>query len=190
LQREVYAALEGLLPQFEPSIDRFNYKLQQNQALKEPRLIDDRAQMVDLVRSAFKHFWGGPGLTSSQLLELSSVKAVMTDYNDNGAQALQAVLTQLINGLKPQGARQWSSEWLSYNILEMRFISNQRVNVVAYKLNMSEANFYRKQQAAIETLTDMLIRQEQAYISTGAANGNGNALLGSGNMSSGTSSSK
>jgi hypothetical protein len=173
LQREVYAALEGLLPQFEPSIDRFNYKLQQNQALKEPRLIDDRAQMVDLVRSAFKHFWGGPGLTSSQLLELNTVKAAMTDHPNNGGQALQAILTQLINTLKPQGARQWTNEWLTYNILEMRFLSNQRVNVVAYKLNMSEANFYRKQQAAIETITDMLIRQEQAH--SRATNGNGNS---------------
>jgi hypothetical protein len=165
LQGEIYAALEGLLPQMNANrsrADEIEYKPGRNKQLESLSLTSDREQVVEQVRAALRHYWGGPGLTSSRLLELSLVRTVLPENENNAIRALRSVLLKAIEQQRPEGERKWwSPEWTIYNILDLRFVERQKVLDVAEKLTMSEADFYRKQRVAIEAVADTLIDMEQ-----------------------------
>jgi GAF domain-containing protein len=165
LQTEIYAALEGLLPQINVTRSRaeeVEYKAGRNKQVAAPSLISDREQVIEQVKAALRHYWGGPGLTSSSLLELTAVRAALSENENNPARALRAVLIKAIEKQRPEGERKWwSPEWTIYNILDLRFVQSKKVLDVAEKLTMSEADFYRKQRVAIEAVADTLIEMEQ-----------------------------
>ena len=162
LQAEITAALEGLLPQL--SVARqsgetgFPLNLRPTPA-GEGAL--DGSRFVELVRAALRHYWGGPGLTHSNLLELNVVRHALG--NEQGpANALRAVLRQAIDQQRPEGARRMTSpEWTLYNILDLRFIERRRVRDVAARLALSEADLYRKQRVAIEAVASALLALER-----------------------------
>ena len=113
-----------------------------------------------MVRDALSHYWGGPKLTRSPLLELNVVQDALDTNDGNSVKALRAVLDQAIEKQRPQGERRMTAaEWLIYNILELKFVQGLRVRDIAQRLAMSEADLYRKQKLAIEevarTLTEM-----------------------------------
>ncbi len=54
-----------------------------------------------------------------------------------------------------------TSEWILYNILEMKFIQGRRVRDIAGRLAMSESDLYRKQRVAIEEVAKTLVDMEQ-----------------------------
>ena len=61
------------------------------------------------------------------------------------------MLAQAIENLRPEGQRQMTaSEWLLYNILDLKFIQGKPVREIADRLSMSESDLYRKQRVAIE----------------------------------------
>jgi hypothetical protein len=53
-----------------------------------------------------------------------------------------------------------ATEWLMYNILELKFVQGMRVRDVAQRLAMSEADLYRKQRLAIEEVARTLSEME------------------------------
>ncbi len=166
LQGEIYAALEGLLPQINVTRTRaaeVEYRHgREPEPLAENHTVD-REQFIEQVRAALRHYWGGPGLTSSRLLELAVVQNALADNDGNPARALRAVLLQAIEQQRPPGDRKMTSpEWTIYNILEQRFIERNRVRDVAVRLALSEPDLYRKQRVAIEAIADTLIEMEQA----------------------------
>ncbi|MDY7040645.1 MAG: hypothetical protein SVX38_07270, partial [Chloroflexota bacterium] len=74
--------------------------------------------------------------------------------------ALRAVLARAIEHLRPEGQRSMTTtDWILYNILDLKFLQGRRVSEVAARLAMSESDLYRKQRVAIEevarTLADM-----------------------------------
>jgi hypothetical protein len=164
LQTEIYAALEGLLPQINVSRSRaeeVEYKAGRNKQVAVSGLTSDREQVIEQVKAALRHYWGGPGLTSSRLLELPVVRTALPENDNNSARALRSVLLAAIEKQRPEGERKWwSPEWTIYNILDLRFVQNKKVLDVAEKLTMSEADFYRKQRIAIEAVADTLIEME------------------------------
>lgn len=164
LQGEIYAALEGLLPQISVTRTRaaeVEYRPGRDQSLPADNGTIDRELFVEQVRAALRHYWGGPGLTSSRLLELQVVKDLQADHNDNAVRALRAALQIAIEKQRPPGERKLASpEWTIYNILEQRFIENHKVRDVARRLVLSEPDFYRKQKIAIEAVADTLIEME------------------------------
>ena len=54
-----------------------------------------------------------------------------------------------------------TSEWILYNILEMKFIQGRRVRDIAGRLAMSESDLYRKQRVAVEEVAKTLVDMEQ-----------------------------
>ncbi|MGE5139853.1 MAG: histidine kinase N-terminal 7TM domain-containing protein [Rudaea sp.] len=113
------------------------------------------------VKDALDHFWGGPKLARSPLLELQIVKGSLSDYDQNPTRALRAVLVRAIDQLKPEGTRSLTApEWVLYNILEMKVIQGQKVRDVARKLAMSESDLYRKQRVAIEEVARAVQQME------------------------------
>ena len=114
-----------------------------------------------LVHEALTHYWGGPKLSNSPLLQLKVVRDGLEDNNGNAVKALRSVLGQAIQDIRPIGERRMTtSEWLFYNILELKFIQGLKVRDVARKLAMSESDLYRKQKIAIEAVAQTLSTME------------------------------
>jgi GAF domain-containing protein len=167
LQAEITAALEGLLPQIQLTRSRaaeVEYRRGRQQRSVDT-LMPDRSQFVEQVRAALRHYWGGPGLTHSGLLELSIVRAALDDNENNPVRALRSILVQAIESQRPEGERKLlSPEWTIYNILDLRFIEKQKVREVAEQMALSEPDLYRKQRIAIEAVADTLIDMENGAI--------------------------
>lgn len=132
---------------------------------------DDPIQSKDLsiwVKDALTHFWGGPKLTDNPLLNLQVVKEVADNGEGNKPNALRTILRDAINQVKPEGERRFTAEWILYNILEMKFLEGRKVREIAIKLSMSEADLYRKQRVAIETVANKVIEMEENARNNGA----------------------
>ena len=52
------------------------------------------------------------------------------------------------------------SQWLVYNILELKFVRGLKVRDIAQRLALSESDLYRKQRVAIDALADQLAAME------------------------------
>lgn len=122
------------------------------------------AGFVQMVRDALGHLWGGPKLSQSPLLRLSVVKARLAAHDNVPAKALRSVLTEAVERLKPSGERSMTAtEWVIYNILDLRFGERQRIRDIVGRLAMSESDYYRKQRVAIEQVADTLVQMEQSH---------------------------
>lgn len=178
LQKEVFAALEGLLPEME-AIQKLRDTARYG-AYPVP-LMDDGATDLDAsyvtaVRNALRDYWGGPRLTQSSLLQLEIVQNGLDDHEHNPTRALRTVLFDAVNQLRPEGQRSMTqAEWTLYNIVELRFIQGYKVRDVAKRLSMSEADLYRKQRAAIEEVARGIAQMEQEANVFAAQNGAGDS---------------
>jgi hypothetical protein len=87
----------------------------------------------------------------------------LSQHDHVPAKAIRAVLQEAIERLRPDGERSMTaSEWMMYNILELKFIQGQRIRDITRRLAMSDSDFYRKQRVAIEQVASTLIQMEQA----------------------------
>jgi DNA-directed RNA polymerase specialized sigma subunit len=100
------------------------------------------------------------------LLRLNIVWREMEENDDsNPVRALRAILARAIEKLKPEGKRSLTTtEWILYNILEMRFLQGRKVRDVALRLAMSESDLYRKQRIAIEEVAHQIEEMERTAI--------------------------
>ncbi|MCA9882097.1 MAG: hypothetical protein KC708_03980 [Anaerolineae bacterium] len=168
LQTEVFAALEGLLPQISMTRTRANaIEYRVTNPAQVPQLnIPSRDEMYEQVRAALRHYWGGPGITRSRLLNLNVVQQEM-DQAGTPTQALRNVILRAIERLRPEGERSmFGNEWIIYNILDLRFIEGKKVKEVTKRMSMSDADFYRKQRVAISAITDTLLLMEAEEATT------------------------
>ena len=164
LQQHVFDALQLLIPEIDTiQRQRSAVRYQGSPALQgfEETLIE-RPEFPRLVRDALSHYWGGPKLSDSPLLQLRVVERALSQHDDNPIKALRAVLAQGIERLRPDGERKMTAtEWLLYNILELKFIQGRRVRDVAIRLAMSESDLYRKQRIAIEEVAYHIAEMER-----------------------------
>ena len=163
LQREVFAAVDRLVPQVE-AVQRMRAAARYGgvQALTMPEAsLPADADLVNLVRQALSHYWGGPRLSQSPLLRLSVVREAVAANEGNPVNALRATLRRAIDRVRPQGERRFTGEWMLYNILEMKFLEGRKVRDVAVRLAMSEADLYRKQKVAIESVARAMQEMER-----------------------------
>jgi hypothetical protein len=124
------------------------------------------------VRDALSHYWGGPKLTTSPLMGMRIVDETTREQGGNRTQALRTVLTEAVERLRPTGERKMTAtEWILYNILELKFIRGLRARDVAGRLAMSESDLYRKQRVAIAEVAKALTDLEQN--GTGSSEGDG-----------------
>ena len=107
------------------------------------------------------HYWGGPKLTESPLLELQVVQQSAKESGEKPTNALRAILRRAIDQVRPEGDRRFTAEWILYNILEMKFLEGHKVREIALRLAMSEADLYRKQRVAIEAVANAIVEMEQ-----------------------------
>ncbi len=112
------------------------------------------------VRDGLTHYWGGPKLTNSPLLELKIVQKSGLNQDGNRTNGLRSVLKEAIESTKPQGERKFTSDWLLYNLLDMKYIQGRKVREIAHKLAISEADLYRKQRVAIDAVALNILEME------------------------------
>ncbi len=160
LQQRVFLSLENLQPQIEllqrmRAAGRYDTRAS---LLTEP--LPNESELADWVKDALAHYWGGPKLTNSPLMKLRIVKMLVEEYEGNASNALRALLRKAVDHVKPDGDRRFTSEWILYNILEMKFIEGRKVREVAGRLAMSEADLYRKQRVAVEAVARAILDME------------------------------
>jgi hypothetical protein len=163
LQREVFRTMDRLVPQVE-AIQRMRAAARYAgvQALTAPTAeLPPDADLINMVREALGHYWGGPRLTSSPLLGLRVVRQALEEHEGNPVNALRAILRRGIERIRPEGDRRFTGEWMLYNILEMKFLEGRKVRDVAMRLAMSEADLYRKQRLAIEAVSQAVADMER-----------------------------
>jgi hypothetical protein len=160
LQQRVFRSLEDLQPQVE-MIQRMRAASRYDS--RSSLLSETLPPEVDLanwVKDALTHYWGGPKLTNSPLIKLQIVKEQAEQGDGNTANALRALLRKAVDQVKPDGERRFTTEWILYNILEMKFIEGRKVRDVAGRLAMSEADLYRKQRVAVEAVAKAIFEME------------------------------
>jgi hypothetical protein len=163
IQQRVLDALRALEPELE-GLQRLRGALEQSGANTlrsiESGLVD-APEFASMVKDALSHYWGGPKLTESPLLSLQVVRDALERSDQNPAKAMREVLDEALEGLKPEGARSHTaSQWVLYNILELKFVRGLKVRDIAERLAMSESDLYRKQRVAIEALAGQLAAME------------------------------
>lgn len=167
LQSEIFAALEGLLPQINMTrarADEVEYR--PGRTPPQPKILPKRDEIHEQVHAALKHYWGGPGMTRSRLLDLQIVQQQLAQV-ETPLQALRAVLQTAIDKQRPEGPQSMTApEWTMYNILNQRFIERRKAKDVARRMSISESDLYRKQRLAIQTLADAILQMEREEMKT------------------------
>ena len=168
LQKQVFVALRRIIPgidriqQIRGVIPYQSNDLDESTAeLMEPSPVYN-PEFESWVKDALSHYWGGPKLNHSPLIQLRVVNRAIEEADDNPTKALRLVLGRAIENLRPEGKQGLSTpEWLLYNILEMRFIQGRKVREIAERLAISESDLYRKQRVAIGQVARVLTEMEQ-----------------------------
>jgi hypothetical protein len=163
LQRDVFHALDQLLPEIE-TVQRLRASAAYSSGTRTltataPGL--DATDLPQMIKDALSHYWGGPKLTESPLLRLRVVQDAIDQHDGNAVNALRAILQESIETMRPEGQRKTTTEWLLYNILEMKFLQGERVRDVAQRLAVSEADLYRKQRVALEKVAATILQKER-----------------------------
>jgi hypothetical protein len=161
LQQRVFRSLEDLQPQID-MLQRMRAagRYDTNATILTAPLPGE-SDLADWVKDALTHYWGGPKLTNSPLMKLKIVQMLTEEHEGNASNALRALLRKAVDQVRPEGERRFTSEWILYNILEMKFIEGRKVREVAGRLAMSEADLYRKQRVAVEAVARAILDMEQ-----------------------------
>jgi hypothetical protein len=168
-QEQVFTSLEALTPEVDliqnlRAAARYGNADSLTEVLTQPEVTIEQGALSKWVKDALTHYWGGPKLTESPLMELNVVQQASQEHNGNPTNALRAILRQAIERTRPEGERRFTAEWILYNILELKFMEGRKVREVAMRLAMSEADLYRKQRVAIEAVANAIIEMEQQTI--------------------------
>ncbi|MGC9333636.1 MAG: histidine kinase N-terminal 7TM domain-containing protein [Anaerolineae bacterium] len=174
LQENVFKTLMRILP----NIERIHRWQDATRYAGTPsmQILDDSPiyspEFEQWVRDALSHYWGGPRLTESPLLSLRIVGYRTRAQGESPSQALRIVLGEAIERLRPTGERSMTTtEWILYNILELKFLRGLKVRDIARRLAMSESDLYRKQRVAIAEVARALADLEQNGSNPGDGNG-------------------
>ncbi len=164
LQQNIFGILARILPDIE-RLHRWQDATRYGSA-SPMQIIEENPihspEFQTWVKEALSHYWGGPKLTESPLMNLSVVSETARRQGSNPTHALRTVLSDAIERLRPEGARSLTtSEWILYNILELKFLRGLKVRDVARRLAMSESDLYRKQRVAIAEVARALAALEQ-----------------------------
>ena len=162
IQENLFVSLEMLTPQVSIIQDllassRFNQEKMYNE-----NPITESEEVDKWVKNALDHLWGGPKLSQNPLLQLRLIEEKAVMEKETPVNALREVLRAAIDKLKPEGDRQYTNEWILYNLLDLKYLSGWKVKDIARKLSLSEADLYRKQRIAISAVSNQIISMEKS----------------------------
>jgi hypothetical protein len=164
IQEALFVSLELLTPQVSIIQDLLaTSRINQKGIMSENPVIES-TDFDQWVKDALDHLWGGPKLSQSPMLQLKIVEEKAGEARENSVNALREILRTAIQHLKPEGERQFTNEWILYNLLELKYLSGWKVKDIARKLALSEADLYRKQRIAINAVSQEIIDMEKSNL--------------------------
>lgn len=167
MQQQLFTALRSLDPELQ-SLRQLSTQLEQATPASLETMEADVAlqpEFPQLVKDALGHYWGGPKLSESPLLELRAVRLRLSEHGGSATRALQSVLRQAIDNLRPDEQLDPSAqEWMLYKILDLRFLQGKRIRDIAERLAISESDLYRKQRVAVEEVARQLALIEETAL--------------------------
>lgn len=167
LQMEIFQSLENLTRHVD-YIQKLRAKGRyDSEGVFSHELALENDDIMTWVKDALTHYWGGPKFTENPLMKFKTVQQLAKQNEGNFSNALRTLLKNAIEDVKPEGERKLTSEWILYNILEMKFLEGRKVREIALKLSMSEADLYRKQRVAIEAVAKTIMDLEKGSDSSG-----------------------
>lgn len=165
-QQRIFRSLEEMDPQVEV-IQRIRAMGRFDAASALTEDFPPAPDVAEWVREALNHYWGGPKLTESPLMNLRIVQeTAREEFDGNLPNALRAILKRAVEQVRPEGERRFTTEWILYNILDLKFMEGRKVREVASRLAMSEADLYRKQRIAVEAVAKAILEMESQRNST------------------------
>lgn len=163
LQKSVFDALEQIGSEVE-ALQRVQSKPRVIGGIAQERVEEELIASPDFnraIKDALDHYWGGPKLMHSPLLQLNIVQQSLDEYDQNPTRALRGILAEAIEKLRPEGSRSLTApEWVLYNILELKVMQGMKVRDIANKLAISESDLYRKQRVAIQEVAKAVQQME------------------------------
>jgi hypothetical protein len=160
-QEQLFASLEMLTPQVSVIQD----------LLAASRIAQGRdmngvheVELHDLekwTKDALSQIWGGPKLLQNPILQLNTIQNRIKEAKETPLNAVRDLLREAIAHLKPEGERQYTNEWLLYNLMDLKFLEGWKVKDVSHRLALSEADLFRKQRMAITAISRQIIEIEK-----------------------------
>lgn len=126
--------------------------------------LEDTELLNKWTKDALSHLWGGPKLSGNSLMQLAVVQHKADESGETLTKALRALLQDAINSIRPEGERQYTNDWLLYNILDFKFNENMKMRDIAKRLALSEADLYRKQRIAIDGVVKKIVEMETSFL--------------------------
>jgi hypothetical protein len=163
LQQGIFVALQQIMPDIE-RIQKQRQLTRYVSSLPQPAKPSpvNSPSFTTWVKDALSHYWGGPKLTRSPLLDLEVVAATSEQNDGDAVRALQRVLQRAIESLRPPGEQSMTAaEWTLYNILDLKFRQGLKMSDIAHRLAVSESDLYRKQRVAIDEMARTLANMEE-----------------------------
>jgi hypothetical protein len=163
LQQGIFVALQQIMPDI-ARIQKQRRLMRYVTSLPQP-IADspvNNPSFTRWVKDALTHYWGGPKLTRSPLLDLEIVAASREQNNGDAVRSLRGVLQKAIEALRPAGEQSMTAaEWTLYNILDLKYRQGLRMVEIANRLAVSESDLYRKQRVAIGEMARALANMEK-----------------------------
>lgn len=162
-QQKMLVSLELL----EPQMDEIQNLLAAGRfaAINTQINLKDTESLNKWAKDALSHLWGGPKLSGNSLLQLTIVQHKADETGETLTKTLREILQEAIASLRPEGERQYTNDWLLYNILDFKFNENMKMRDIAKRLALSEADLYRKQRIAIDGVVKKIVEMETLYLS-------------------------
>lgn len=162
VQENLFVSLEMLTPQVSIIQDLLVTSRFNQEKIYDENSISDSDEVDKWVKNALDHLWGGPKLSQNPLLQLRVIEEKAIVEKETPVNVLREVLRSAIDKLKPEGDRQYTNEWILYNLLDLKYLSGWKVKDIARKLSLSEADLYRKQRIAISAVSNQIIIMEKS----------------------------
>ena len=160
-QEKLFASLEMLTPRVSVIQDLLaNSRIEQERILNGDGKLQPHV-LESWVKDALSQIWGGPKLLQNPIMSLNAVQQQVEKSNETPINAVRNLLRQAAEYLKPEGERQYTNEWILYNLIDLKFFEGWKVRDVARKLSLSEADLYRKQRVAISEISKKIIELEK-----------------------------
>lgn len=160
-QENLFASLEMLTPRVSVIQDLLaNSRVEQGRISNGDRQLQPR-MLEGWVKDALTQIWGGPKLLQNPIMRLNAIQAKINQENETPLNAVRELLREAADFLKPEGERQYTNEWVLYNLVDLKFFEGWKVREIARKLALSEADLYRKQRIAINEISKMIIELEE-----------------------------
>lgn len=163
-QERLLVSLEMLTPQTSAIQNLLAKSRFDQQMMIEENELMAIEDMSKSVKDALTQIWGGPKVLRNPIVRMGIVQRKIQEKDESPVNAMRETLKEALMRLRPEGERQYTNEWILYNIIDLKYFEGWKVKEITRKLALSDADFYRKQRDALNALARQIIELERGDI--------------------------